>query len=244
MSEEAVLMRALRDFNIPKIITTGLPVFLGLIDDLIPAIDVPRKGNLHWEGQIRQTVIANRLQGEDQFLRKAVELEGLLNVRHSIFIIGGAGSGKTEVGRALSRSYSTHGTPCTSVDLNPKAVTNHELFGFLNPATRDWQDGLFSVIMRNLAKLTHENPKWIVVEGDIDPNWIESLNTVMDDNKVTTLASNGRIPLTAHMRLVFEIAHLKYATPATVSRAGILYVNETDVGFMACAYSWIDKRTN
>jgi dynein heavy chain len=46
------------------------------------------------------------------------------------------------------------------------------------------------------------------------------------------------------MRLVFGISHLRYATPATVSRAGILFINETDVGFMACAYSWIDKPTN
>ncbi|OHS95209.1 Dynein heavy chain family protein [Tritrichomonas foetus] len=244
MSEEAVLMRALRDFNIPKIITTDLPVFLGLINDLFPAIDVPRKRNLRWEEQIRQTVLHSKLQAEDQFIRKVVELEELLGVRHSVFIIGGAGNGKTEVWRALSRSYSKKGTPCSYVDLNPKAVTNNELFGFLNTQTRDWQDGLFSCIMRNLAKMTHENPKWIVLDGDIDPNWIESLNTVMDDNKVLTLASNERIPLTTHMRLIFEIAHLKYATPATVSRAGILYVNDTDVGFMAYAYSWIDKRTN
>ena len=244
MSEEAVLMRALRDFNIPKIITTDLPVFLGLINDLFPAIDVPRKRNLQWEDQIRQTVLATHLQAEDQFVRKVVELEELLGVRHSVFIIGGAGNGKTEIWRALSRSYSKKGTPCSYIDLNPKAVTNNELFGFLNPQTRDWQDGLFSCIMRNLSRMTHENPKWIVLDGDIDPNWIESLNTVMDDNKVLTLASNERIPLTTHMRLIFEIAHLKYATPATVSRAGILYVNDTDVGFMAYAYSWIDRRTN
>ena len=57
------------------------------------------------------------------------------------------------------------------------------------------------------------------------------MNTVMDDNKMLTLASNERIPLTASMRLVFEIGHLRNATPATVSRAGILYVNETDVGW-------------
>lgn len=85
--------------------------------------------------------------------------------------------------------------------------------------------GLFSVIMRDLANLTHDGPKWIVLDGDIDPMWIESLNTVMDDNKVLTLASNERIPLTPSMRLLFEISHLKTATPATVSRAGILYIN-------------------
>ena len=44
--------------------------------------------------------------------------------------------------------------------------------------------GLFSVIMRDMANLTGDAPKWIVLDGDIDPMWIESLNTVMDDNKV------------------------------------------------------------
>jgi len=69
------------------------------------------------------------------------------------------------------------------VDLNPKSVTNDELFGVINPATREWKDGLFSCIMRDMANITHDGPKWILLDGDIDPMWIESLNTVMDDNK-------------------------------------------------------------
>ena len=91
--------------------------------------------------------------------------------------------------------------------------------------------GLFSVIMRDLANMSGDGPKWIVLDGDIDPMWIESLNTVMDDNKVLTLASNERIPLTPSMRLLFEISHLRTATPATVSRAGILFINPNDVGW-------------
>lgn len=42
-------MRALRDFNIPKIVTDDLPVFMGLIGDLFPALDVPRKRDLNFE---------------------------------------------------------------------------------------------------------------------------------------------------------------------------------------------------
>ena len=48
--------------------------------------------------------------------------------------------------------------------------------------------------------------------------WIESLNTVMDDNKILTLASNERIAVTPEMKLLFEISNLRTATPATVSR--------------------------
>ena len=87
------------------------------------------------------------------------------------------------------------------------------------------------MIMRDLANASGDGPKWIVLDGDIDPMWIESLNTVMDDNKVLTLASNERIPLTPSMRLLFEISHLRTATPATVSRAGILFLNITDLGW-------------
>ncbi|XP_071672608.1 dynein axonemal heavy chain 9 isoform X15 [Patagioenas fasciata] len=96
--------------------------------------------------------------------------------------------------------------------------------------------------MRELANITHDGPKWMVLDGDIDPMWIESLNTVMDDNKVLTLASNERIPLNPTMWLVFEISHLRTATPATVSRAGILYINPSDLGWNPPVSSWIDRR--
>lgn len=85
--------------------------------------------------------------------------------------------------------------------------------------------------MRDQANMTVSGPKWIVLDGDIDPMWIESLNTLMDDNKILTLASNERIALTPDMRLLFEIANLRTATPATVSRAGILYINAQDLGW-------------
>jgi dynein heavy chain len=64
----------------------------------------------------------------------------------------------------------------------------------------------------------------------------------MDDNKILTLASNERIPLKPHMRLIFEIGDLKYATPATVSRAGILFLNPGDLGWWPYVQSWLDKR--
>jgi dynein heavy chain len=81
--------------------------------------------------------------------------------------------------------------------------------------------------MRTLGQIPDTNPKWIILDGDLDANWIESMNSVMDDNKLLTLASNERIPLKAHMKMIFEIRDLRYATPATVSRAGILYISDS-----------------
>ncbi|XP_032221173.2 dynein beta chain, ciliary [Nematostella vectensis] len=240
--EDQVLMRALRDFNIPKIVTDDVPVFMGLIGDLFPALDVPRKRDPDFEALVKKSVTDLKLQPEDSFILKIVQLEELLAVRHSVFVLGPAGTGKTQVIRSLNKTYMNQKRKPMMFDLNPKAVTADELFGFINPATREWKDGLFSTIMRDLSNIASDSPKWIVLDGDIDPMWIESLNTVMDDNKVLTLASNERVPLTPSMRLLFEIGHLKTATPATVSRAGILFLNFADVGWNPYVSSWIDTR--
>lgn len=242
--EEQVLMRALRDFNIPKVVSDDLPVFMGLIADLFPALDVPRKRDVEFEKMVKQAAADLSLQPEDGFILKVVQLEELLEVRHSVFIVGITGSGKTQVWKTLFKTYHNMKRKPIYNDLNPKAVTNDELFGIINPATREWKDGLFSVIMREQANLGGENPKWIVLDGDIDPMWIESLNTVMDDNKVLTLASNERIALTSAMRLLFEISNLRTATPATVSRAGILYINPQDLGWNPYVTSWVEKRSS
>jgi len=52
LPEEALLMRALRDFNIPKIVYADTFIFFGLLGDLFPNIDPPRKRDMRFEGII------------------------------------------------------------------------------------------------------------------------------------------------------------------------------------------------
>ena len=63
-------MRSLRDFNVPKIVTDDMPVFLGLIGDLFPALDVPRRRDLHFEALVRKALMELKLQAEDNFVLK------------------------------------------------------------------------------------------------------------------------------------------------------------------------------
>ena len=63
-------MRALRDFNVPKIVTDDVPVFMGLIFDLFPALDVPRKRDMDFEKSIKKACIDLKLQPEDGFTLK------------------------------------------------------------------------------------------------------------------------------------------------------------------------------
>lgn len=86
--EDQVLMRSLRDFNIPKIVTDDVPVFMGLIGDLFPALDVPRKRDLNFESFVRQAVLDLRLQAEDNFVLKVRpnDLLGYLLHRQIIWV--------------------------------------------------------------------------------------------------------------------------------------------------------------
>jgi dynein heavy chain len=109
------------------------------------------------------------------------------------------------------------------------------------PQTREWKEGLVSVTFRDMANNNSNKHQWIVLDGDIDAEWIESMNTVMDDNKMLTLASNERIPLTPSMRLLLEINHMNHCSPATVSRGGVIFVNAEDVGWKPIVDSWIER---
>lgn len=88
-----------------------------------------------------------------------------------------------------------------------------------DPSSCVLQDGLLSYTMRELANMPDDNPKWILLDGDLDANWVESMNSVMDDSRLLTLPSNERIRLLPHMKMIFEIRDLKYATPVSAGQA-------------------------
>jgi dynein heavy chain, axonemal len=242
--EEALLMRALRDFNTPKIVREDEVVFFGLLTDLFPGIDPPRKIDESLEEHVRMACENLGNHPDDLFRLKVVQLEELLEIRHCVFVMGPPGAGKSQCWRTLGEARTIRGDKTKYVDINPKSVKTEELYGFISMATREWKDGLLSKIMRDLGEIPDDKPKWIILDGDLDANWIESMNSVMDDNKMLTLASNERIPLKPHMRMIFEIRDLRFATPATVSRAGILYISTDDgTQWQSLIASWLKKFT-
>ncbi len=245
LPEDALLMRALRDFNTPKIVQEDQVVFFGLLDDLFPGINPPRKVNEGLEVHVKNACTEMGKHPDPNFCLKVAQLDELLAIRHCVFIMGPPGAGKSQCWKTLAAAQAMRDPSLVTkvMDINPKSIQTEELYGYISMATREWKDGLLSHIIRDLGNIPDEKPKWILLDGDLDANWIESMNSVMDDNRMLTLASNERIPLKSHMRMIFEIRDLKYATPATVSRAGILYIS-TDEGtqWKSLIESWLAVR--
>ncbi|XP_055618804.1 dynein axonemal heavy chain 10 isoform X2 [Toxorhynchites rutilus septentrionalis] len=243
ISETATLMRTLFDMNFPKFVFDDVPLFMGLMKDLFPGVDYPRVGYPEFTEEVRNVLEEDGYIILQNQVEKVIQLYETMMTRHSTMIVGPTSGGKTVVINTLIKAQTNMGLPTKCTVLNPKACSVVELYGYLDPNTRDWIDGLFSNIFREMNKPTERDERrYVCFDGDVDALWIENMNSVMDDNKLLTLANGERIRLNSYCALLFEVGDLAYASPATVSRAGMVYLDPKNLGYSCYWDRWLRTR--
>lgn len=127
--------------------------------------------------------------------------------------------------------------------MNPKSISMGELYGEENELTKDWLDGLASFYIRKATSSFEEgHMKWIIFDGPVDAIWIENMNSVLDDSRILCLANGQRIRLGDHMRILFEVRDLEQASPATVSRCGMVYMSDKDLSYRPILKKWFREK--
>ncbi|VDD87207.1 unnamed protein product [Enterobius vermicularis] len=179
-----------------------------------------------------------KLEVLDSQVKKVVELYEQLRQRMGVVIIGPSGAGKSTIWKILHKTLEVSGRTITLFTFNPKSMPRKKLLGHMDSDTREWFDGVITSAIR-LAVKDSSKLAWIVCDGDIDPEWIEALNSVLDDNKILTMPSGERIQIGKNVNFLFETDSLKSASPATISRMGVLYVSEEIVSTECLVNCWL-----
>ena len=255
-NEARIVLRSINDVNLAKFLVEDLPLFKGITSDLFPGVVLPiadygvLPACLHAVANAGVEIApgnVQRMECKPEYISKAIQLYEMVLVRHGVMVVGQTCSGKTatihNLAKAMTKAAIEGDEQFSKVQIftiNPKSVTSGQLYGLFDENTHEFVDGILAVTFRRCAKDTSPDRKWLLLDGPVDAVWIENMNTVLDDNKKLCLNSGEIIKMSDPMTMFFEAEDLEQASPATVSRVGMIFCETRNVGWEAVRNIWLD----
>ncbi|CDJ49023.1 hypothetical protein EBH_0056020 [Eimeria brunetti] len=251
MAEQAAVIQAILDMVVPKTVPEDLDILFALVKDLFPEAELAESESETLREALEAIIEKNGWTKVEHQATKAQQLYQCMRTRHGNMLVGSTLSGKSTVLSMLEQALThlnSQGLDYPTVKrcvVNPKSLDGAELYGGFSPTTREWTDGVFSALLRtccNEVQLQSRCRRWVVLDGPVDTTWVESMNSLLDDNKTLTLTNGDRIELHSQVSLLFEVENLSAASPATVSRVGILFMDPAMLGWAPYVEAWLTRQ--
>jgi dynein heavy chain len=242
-SDVRLLMTTIRDVNLPRMLPEHTPVFLSLLEDMAPGFG---SSDTH-----RERAVTEALQSAAQSMclqistpettawtQKLMHAHETLQARHGVGIVGATCAGKSSMLDVLATANTMLGTKHVIVRMYPKTLTKAQMYGAMSESSADWTDGTFVALWRKATRVT-KHTTWLVLDGPVDAEWADGLNSALDETKTLALANGERQPMTDSMRLILETDHLERASPGTVSRTGIVHLGTALLTWRPVMEAWL-----
>ncbi|KAI8908484.1 dynein heavy chain and region D6 of dynein motor-domain-containing protein [Gorgonomyces haynaldii] len=242
IDEIGVVVKALTSSILSKLTFMDSKRFRMLVNDLFPGTVIE---DIFYESLAKAVKEAYDELGYifmQQQAEKVYQLYEACHQRMGVVLVGPSGSGKSTIWKLLQRAWIKMGQKLSVHRFNPKAVDRKTLLGNMDLDTREWTDGILTFASRQAVKEPIENHTWIICDGDVDPVWVESLNSVLDDNRLLTMPNGERIQFGPNVNFIFETHNLIFASPATVSRMGMIYLSDETLDFGIMIDAWVKKQ--
>lgn len=240
--EPQIIVQSIRETIAPKLVRNDALLMQEIEEEAFPGVKYMPAPLEKLRAALEEVVEERKLVATDSWLTKVLQLYQIQSLHHGVMMVGNSGTGKSTAWQSLLAALQkVDGIEGVCHVIDPKVMSKESLYGSLDSTTREWTDGLFTSILRKVVdNLRGEDTKrhWIVFDGDVDPEWVENLNSVLDDNKLLTLPNGERLGLPSNVRVMFEVETLRYATLATVSRCGMVWFSDdtVDIDVMLSRY--------
>ncbi|GIL68853.1 hypothetical protein Vafri_22075 [Volvox africanus] len=250
--EEAALCKvALLRCNMSKLQQDDVGIFTSMVEREFPqAVPLdPLHATIERYLQEAAEMVGKRATPE--LVLRALQLHDMLSIRTGILLLGPAACGKTSMWALLQMALSrvdveAGGVPVSAYDIFPKAVNPSHLYGSYNTTHQHWADGVLTAALRQACSRGAGGifgRAWLVLDGPVDTRWVEGLNPVLDDNRTLCLSSGEMMPLRDGVSLLLETDTIVHASPATVSRCGVVYMSAPQDLWRSVLDCWLERLT-
>ncbi|RZC33069.1 cytoplasmic dynein 2 heavy chain 1 [Asbolus verrucosus] len=243
LTELSLVVRVLRMDTLSKLTFSDSVKFEGLIKDVFKDVVIDDMGNEILIKALEESCQELKLTFNKRQIDKCIEFYEQLKQRMGVAIVGPPSSGKSSIRNLLFHALNKMGKLLKQHVFNPKSMQKTELLGQIDLDTRQWCDGVLTLYSLQVTSEPSDVWSWIVCDGNIDPEWVEALNSVLDDNRLLSLPSGWRVQFGPNVNFIFETHDLNHASPATISRMGIVLLSEEDLDLTFYIINYIKNQS-